>query len=124
MSYHKKKKKWPIVLLVIIIIIVVLGVVGYKFFKHEVAQVAAKQMIKQQVQESGNAQANDILNSMSEEDLDTATQIAEKYVSVGKLNEYMTAYKNGNLSQIKSDLKESMTQEDLNTLKALYEKYK
>ena len=48
MSYHKKKKKWPIVLLVIIIIIVVLGVAGYKFLKHEVAQVAAKQMIKQE----------------------------------------------------------------------------
>ena len=124
MSYYKKKKKWPIVLLVIVIIVVVLGAVGCRFLKHEVAQVAAKQMIKQQVQESGNAQANDILNSMSKEDLDTATQIAEKYVSVGKLNEYMTAYKNGDLSQIKSDLKASVTQEDLNTLRALYEKYK
>ena len=124
MNYRKKKRKWPIILLVILIIIIVLGVVGCRFLKHEVAQVAAKQMLKQQIQESGSEQVNDILNSMSDEDLDTATKIAEKYVSVGKLNEYMTAYKNGNLSQIKSDLKASMTQEDIDTLRSLYEKYK
>ena len=121
---RRRRRIWPVILIVIVVIILLLLFAGGKFLKHTIAKTAAKQMITQQVQESGSSEASDIVNRMSEEDLDTATGIAEKYISLGKMNEYMKAWQSDDLSKIKEELKQSMSQEDLDTLRSLYEKYR
>ena len=122
MSKNRRRRKWPIVLIVIIVVAALL-LAGGLFLKKKIVRAAAEKMIEQQAQEYGDGQGTDIIDRMSEEDLQAATKIADKYITAEKASEYMKLYTGGDLEAIKQDLKATMSQEDLDTLRALYQKY-
>ena len=119
---RRRRRRWPVVLVVILIVAALL-LAGGLFLKKKLVRVAAEKMIEQQAQEYEGGQTADIMDRMSEEDLDVATKIADKYITAGKVSEYMKLYTGGDLDAIKQDLKATMSQEDLDTLRALYQTY-
>ena len=65
-----------------------------------------------------------IVDQIDAEDLQKATEIAEKYIAPENIAEYAEMAANGNLSELKEQVQGDLSEADQQALRELYEKYK
>ena len=127
MAGKRKKKKGLIVLIVVLVILVAAIWAGKTFVydkaKEKVTSAVAEKMIEEQVQNDSTGQlqnAQDIYNSMSEEDKQTVNDMIESKVSPQTISDAKDQDKEG----LKQYVKEKFTESEIRQMKDLYNKYK
>ena len=123
MAGKRKKKKGLIVLIVVLVILVAAIWAGKTFVydkaKEKVTSAVAEKMIEEQLQ---NAQ--DIYNSMSEEDKQTVNDMIESKVSPQTISDVSKYAKDQDKEGLKQYVKEKFTESEIRQMKDLYNKYK
>ena len=111
MAGKRKKKKGLIVLIA----------------KEKVTSAVAEKMIEEQVQNDSTGQlqnAQDIYNSMSEEDKQTVNDMIESKVSPQTISDVSKYAKDQDKEGLKQYVKEKFTESEIRQMKDLYNKYK
>lgn len=131
MAGKRKKKKGLIVLIVVLVILVAAIWAGKTFVydkaKEKVTSAVAKKMIEEQVQNDSTGQlqnAQDIYNSMSEEDKQTVNDMIESKVSPQTISDVSKYAKDQDKEGLKQYVKEKFTESEIRQMKDLYNKYK
>ena len=131
MAGKRKKKKGLIVLIVVLVILVAAIWAGKTFVydkaKEKVISAVAEKMIEEQVQNDSTGQlqnAQDIYNSMSEEDKQTVNDMIESKVSPQTISDVSKYAKDKDKEGLKQYVKEKFTESEIRQMKDLYNKYK
>lgn len=131
MAGKRKKKKGLIVLIVVLVILVAAIWAGktvvYDTAKEKVASTVVEKMIEEQVQNDPTGQlqnAQDVYESMSEEDKQTVNDMVESKVSPETISEVSKYAKNKDKEGLKQYVKEKFTESEIQQMKDLYNKYK
>ena len=131
MAGKRKKKKGLIVLIVVLVILVAAIWAGKTFVydkaKEKVTLAVAEKMIEEQVQNDSTGQlqnAQDIYNSMSEEDKQTVNDMIESKVSPQTISDVSKYAKDQDKEGLKQYVKEKFTESEIRQKKDLYNKYK
>ena len=131
MAGKRKKKKGLIVLIVVLVILVAAIWAGKTFVydeaKEKVTSAVAEKMIEEQVQNDSTGQlqnAQDIYNSMSEEDKQTVNDMIESKVSPQTISDVSKYAKDQDKEGLKQYVKEKFTESEIRQMKDLYNKYK
>ena len=131
MAGKRKKKKGLIVLIVVLVILVAAIWAGKTFVydkaKEKVTLAVAEKMIEEQVQNDSTGQlqnAQDIYNSMSEEDKQTVNDMIESQVSPQTISDVSKYAKDQDKEGLKQYVKEKFTESEIRQMKDLYNKYK
>ena len=131
MAGKRKKKKGLIVLIVVLVILVAAIWAGKTFVydkaKEIVTSAVAEKMIEEQVQNDSTGQlqnAQDIYNSMSEEDKQTVNDMIESKVSPQTISDVSKYAKDQDKEGLKQYVKEKFTESEIRQMKDLYNKYK
>ena len=131
MAGKRKKKKGLIVLIVVLVILVAAIWAGKTFVydqaKEKVTSAVAEKMIEEQVQNDSTGQlqnAQDIYNSMSEEDKQTVNDMIESKVSPQTISDVSKYAKDQDKEGLKQYVKEKFTESEIQQMKDLYNKYK
>ena len=131
MAGKRKKKKGLIVLIVVLVILVAAIWAGKTFVsdkaKEKVKSAVAEKMIEEQVQNDSTGQlqnAQDIYNSMSEEDKQTVNDMIESKVSPQTISDVSKYAKDQDKEGLKQYVKEKFTESEIRQMKDLYNKYK
>ena len=131
MAGKRKKKKGLIVLIVVLVILVAAIWAGKTFVydkvKEKVTSAVAEKMIEEQVQNDSTGQlqnAQDIYNSMSEEDKQTVNDMIESKVSPQTISDVSKYAKDKDKEGLKQYVKEKFTESEIRQMKDLYNKYK
>lgn len=131
MAGKRKKKKGLIVLIVVLVILVAAIWAGKTFVydkaKEKVTPAVAEKMIEEQVQNDSTGQlqnAQDIYNSMSEEDKQTVNDMIESKVSPQTISDVSKYAKDQDKEGLKQYVKEKFTESEIRQMKDLYNKYK
>ena len=131
MAGKRKKKKGLIVLIVVLVILVAAIWAGKTFdydkAKEKVTSAVAEKMIEEQVQNDSTGQlqnAQDIYNSMSEEDKQTVNDMIESKVSPQTISDVSKYAKDQDKEGLKQYVKEKFTESEIRQMKDLYNKYK
>ena len=131
MAGKRKKKKGLIVLIVVLVILVAATWAGKTFAydkaKEKVTSAVAEKMIEEQVQNDSTGQlqnAQDIYNSMSEEDKQTVNDMIESKVSPQTISDVSKYAKDQDKEGLKQYVKEKFTESEIRQMKDLYNKYK
>jgi apolipoprotein N-acyltransferase len=131
MAGKRKKKKGLIVLIVVLVILVAAIWAGKTFVydkaKEKVTLAVAEKMIEEQVQNDSTGQlqnAQDIYNSMSEEDKQTVNDMIESKVSPQTISDVSKYAKDQDKEGLKQYVKEKFTESEIRQMKDLYNKYK
>ena len=131
MAGKRKKKKGLIVLIVVLVILVAAIWAGKTFVydkaKEKVTLAVAEKMIEEQVQNDSTGQlqnAQDIYNSMSEEDKQTVNDMIESKVSPQTISDVSKYVKDQDKEGLKQYVKEKFTESEIRQMKDLYNKYK
>lgn len=131
MTGKRKKKKGLIVLIVVLVILVAAIWAGKTFVydkaKEKVTLAVAEKMIEEQVQNDSTGQlqnAQDIYNSMSEEDKQTVNDMIESKVSPQTISDVSKYAKDQDKEGLKQYVKEKFTESEIRQMKDLYNKYK
>ena len=131
MAGKRKKKKGLIVLIVVLVILVAAIWAGKTFVydkaKEKVPSAVAEKMIEEQVQNDSTGQlqnAQDIYNSMSEEDKQTVNDMIESKVSPQTISDVSKYAKDQDKEGLKQYVKEKFTESEIRQMKDLYNKYK
>ena len=131
MAGKRKKKKGLIVLIVVLVILVAAIWAGKTFVydkaKEKVTSAGAEKMIDEQVQNDSTGQlqnAQDIYNSMSEEDKQTVNDMIESKVSPQTISDVSKYAKDQDKEGLKQYVKEKFTESEIRQMKDLYNKYK
>ena len=131
MAGKRKKKKGLIVLIVVLVILVAAIWAGKTFVydkaKEKVTSAVAEKMIEEQVQNDSTGQlqnAQDIYNSMSEEDKQTVNDLIESKVSPQTISDVSKYAKDQDKEGLKQYVKEKFTESEIQQMKDLYNKYK
>ena len=122
MAGKRKKKKGLIVLIVVLVILVAAIWAGKTF-----VSAVAEKMIEEQVQNDSTGQlqnAQDIYNSMSEEDKQTVNDMIESKVSPQTISDVSKYAKDQDKEGLKQYVKEKFTESEIRQMKDLYNKYK
>lgn len=134
---RKKKRHTGRVILSLTLIVLAIGLFLGKdaltdALKTKAAQFVAKKMLEEQLRQSIPSEnpgadaidASKIVDQMDTEDLQKATEIAEKYIDSGNIGKYVEMVADGNLSELKEQVQNDLSEADQQTLLELYEKYK
>ena len=131
MAGKRKKKKGLIVLIVVLVILVAAIWAGKTFVydkaEEKVTSAVAEKMIEEQVQNDSTGQlqnAQDIYNSMSEEDKQTVNDMIESKVSPQTISDVSKYAKDQDKEGLKQYVKEKFTESEIRQMKDLYNKYK
>ena len=147
MAGKRKKKKGLIVLIVVLVILVAAIWAGKTFVydkaKEKVTSAVAEKMIEEQVQNDSTGQlqnAQDIYNSMSEEDKQTVNDMIESKVSPQTISDAVSythltlpttsrrqrqmCIRDRDKEGLKQYVKEKFTESEIRQMKDLYNKYK
>ena len=131
MAGKRKKKKGLIVLIVVLVILVAAIWAGKTFVydkaNEKVTSAVAEKMIEEQVQNDSTGQlqnAQDIYNSMSEEDKQTVNDMIESKVSPQTISDVSKYAKDQDKEGLKQYVKEKFTESEIQQMKDLYNKYK
>ena len=131
MAGKRKKKKGLIVLIVVLVILVAAIWAGKTFVydkaKEKVTSAVGEKMIEEQVQNDSTGQlqnAQDIYNSMSEEDKQTVNDMIESKVSPQTISDVSKYAKDQDKEGLKQYVKEKFTESEIRQMKDLYNKYK
>ena len=119
MAGKRKKKKGLIVLIVVLVILVAAIWAGKTFVydkaKEKVTSAVAEKMIEEQVQNDSTGQlqnAQDIYNSMSEEDKQTVNDMIESKVSPQTISDVSKYAKDQDKEGLKQYVKEKFTESE------------
>lgn len=128
----KRKKKQGLIVLIVVLVILVAAIWAGKTFvydkaKEKVTLAVAEKMIEEQVQNDSTGQlqnAQDIYNSMSEEDKQTVNDMIESKVSPQTISDVSKYAKDQDKEGLKQYVKEKFTESEIRQMKDLYNKYK
>ena len=127
----KRKKKKGLIVLIVVLVILVATWAGKTFVydkaKEKVTSAVAEKMIEEQVQNDSTGQlqnAQDIYNSMSEEDKQTVNDMIESKVSPQTISDVSKYAKDQDKEGLKQYVKEKFTESEIRQMKDLYNKYK
>ena len=119
----KRKKKKGLIVLIVVLVILVAAIKA----KEKVTSAVAEKMIEEQVQNDSTGQlqnAQDIYNSMSEEDKQTVNDMIESKVSPQTISDVSKYAKDQDKEGLKQYVKEKFTESEIRQMKDLYNKYK
>lgn len=130
---HSKLIK-ALIIIPVIIVIAVFAALSVNYYivkpaKKKVAKQLATSTFSQALKESGadgdtKAQAEKIVDSMSESDKSTVEKIVDNHSSPKETTEIAKIYKEEGVSGVKQYAEENLTDQEIQELKDLYEKYK
>lgn len=131
-SRTKRRRKGLQKFLVIIIALVIIGTLGKIFIYEPLKEKASHKMAEKLIQSeiaadtelTENVSAQEILDSMSEDDQKVVEQIMSDNISpetVAKASSYLAS---GDTQGLKDYAKETLSDEELQQIKDLYQKYK
>ena len=126
----KRKKKKGLIVLIVVLVILVAAIWAGKTFVYDKAKekvTSAEKMIEEQVQNDSTGQlqnAQDIYNSMSEEDKQTVNDMIESKVSPQTISDVSKYAKDQDKEGLKQYVKEKFTESEIRQMKDLYNKYK
>lgn len=114
------------ILILIILCLIVFGGTWLKgIIKDKVVSAMSNQVMEKAVESSGvpAQQAEEILNSMSEEDRKTVTNIISDHINSKTLSKAQQYIKDGDLSAAKQFAESELSEEEKNDLKTIARKY-
>ena len=128
----KRKTKQGLIVLIVVLVILVAAIWAGKTFvydkaKEKVTSAVEEKMIEEQVQNDSTGQlqnAQDIYNSMSEEDKQTVNDMIESKVSPQTISDVSKYAKDQDKEGLKQYVKEKFTESEIRQMKDLYNKYK
>lgn len=127
---RKKKSKFKaifIFLAIIIVIGLVFRFVVYDKAKAKVTSAIATKMLEQQIPDGVSSdqveQAQQIYNSMSEEDKDTVDNLIDNKLNAGTISDVSGYLKNNDTEGLKEYVKDSFSEQEIQQIKDLYQKY-
>lgn len=130
---RRRRKKVFTTLIVIALILIIGGVFANQYvikpLKQKVAKEIAVSAIEQALEKSGvsddvKAQAEQIVNSMSEEDQQKVEAIIDNHSDPAEAAKAVQIYRSEGTSGLKTYAKQILTDQEQSTLESLYDKYK
>lgn len=134
MTYTSKRKTHLglKVFLWIVVILVIIGI-AVKFFiydplKEKAVSALAEKLIQSEIASDTDAtsdiNAEEVLDSMSDEDKDTLNQLIDDNISADTISDVSSYLANGDTDGLKEYAKDTLSDDELQEVKDLYEKYK
>lgn len=130
MSSKKKKRidphvKQKAILISAIIVIVIL--IGYFYVikpaGKDITSNLTKKLIASQLPDDPDADTEELLNYMDEEDQELIEDIVNNHISVNTISDVFSYIADGDIAGLKKYAKNSLTDDELEQLKEIYEKY-
>ncbi len=128
---NRRRRRHPLPKVIVVLVVIVLIVVlGYKYIyqpvKSKVASTMAEKVIEAQLASDPElaAQADEILDSMSESDRETVEGIVESHMDAAAISKAAGYAASGDTSSLKEFAKEILSDQEIAEIKEIYNKYR